>query len=984
MIGIANFFLLQLIYFFNVSLFINSFSVVQNSNIKISIIVPVYNVENYLHQSLESIINQSYKNIEIICINDGSTDNSLMILKEYEKKDKRIKVISQNNKGLAATKNVGMKVATGDYITFVDSDDFIDLNVYEKCIESIIKYKPDIVIYQILFENSKDQRIIESKIYINDSLSAINNFKVFPSSCNKVFKKTLLENVYFIEDIKYAEDLLFRDMIFPKAKIIVLVPKISYHYRNIRIGSLENTLKTKTKINALLKGAKYLFNYYKQNKYYEFMEYIFEKWIRNIYNSIKSLKKTDSKYIYSIQVLDFFDLSLKNYINVPLSENRKNIINYFKEIKMKGPKISVILPFNNNNEKYIIKFLNNILNQSFEDLEIICVKYGNTNDSIDILNEYTKIDKRLVIVYENIKEIGEARNLGILLAKGEYLSFLDINNFFENNFFKELIDEIDITHSDILIYRYEIYNQTSDLFYIDNYSYEVIWPYKFINYTFLPNNLFDIFGLFIWNKLFKLSFIKNNQIFFNNNSESCLLFMDLSMIKTNKISLLDKTLIFYNKSLNDNIENKKDILGYFDDLIKLKVILKRENIFNILSESYNHHIQNVYIKTINQSKYNKYLHQEIKKEKYKEFRDVINVIDLTNNEEKNIENIIKNTNDLFEAKISVIIPIYNSKDYLEDCLNSILSQTLKEIEIICINDGSTDNSLEIIQHIVDKDYRVKIINQTNKGPSEVRNIGIKYARGEYIFFMDSDDYLDKNSLLELYYTAKQNNLDILYFEAEQFNNSKNLNNQNIESSKKQNNNKKKIYKGIYLFIKMEKKKYNISPCLQIIKKEFYEKNKFKFYPGILFEGRLFFITSILQAERTSYINKAFYKMRIHSNSMTKNKLNIIELYSYLIIYCEIQKLTEKLFFIENAQKFILKDIKKLENDILRIYSNIKEDAIKSKLNKKLTIYQKIQLNKILQIKTIQNIENNLSNIKSYLSHIKLISLLITCLLIYYI
>ena len=983
MLGITNYFLLQLLYFFNVILFINSNSSIQNSNIKISIIVPVYNVENYLRQSLESIINQTYINLEIICVNDGSTDNSLMILKEYEKKDKRIKVISQNNKGLAGTKNVGMKIATGDYITFVDSDDYIDLNVYEKCIESIIKYKPDIVVYQIHFEKSKKQRIIKGKIYINDSLSAIKNNKVFPSSCNKVFKKKLLENEYFMEDIKYAEDLLFRDMIFPKASIIVLVPKISYHYRNIRIGSLENSLKIKTKINAFIKGINYLFKYYKKNNYYEFMEYIFEKWIKNIYNAIRSLKKTDCKYMYSVQVLDFFDFSLKNYIKNSLSENRKNIINYFREIKKRGPRLSVILPFHNNNEKYIEKFLNNILNQSFEDFEIICVKYGNSSDSIDILNEYIKIDKRLVILHENIKEIGEARNLGILHAKGEYLSFLSIENFFENNFYKELINEIDTTHSDILIYRYEIYNQTSDLFYIDNYSYEVIWPDKFINYTFIQNKLFDIFGLFIWNKLFKLSFIKNNQIFFNNNSESCLLFMDLSMIKTNKISLLDKTLIFYNNSLNYNLENKKDILGYFDDLIELKVILKRENIFKILSDSYKQHIQNVYIKTINQSKYNKYLYQEIKKGKYKEFGDLIDKIDITNDEEKNIENILKNTFYLFDPKISVIIPIYNAKDYLEDCLNSILNQTLKEIEIICINDGSTDNSLEIIQHIVEKDYRVKIINQTNKGPPESRNIGIKYAKGEYLFFMDSDDYLDKNSLLELYYTAKKNNLDILYFESELFNDSKNLNNQNIESSKKQNNNEK-IYKGIDLFIKMEKKKYNISPCLQIIKKKFYEKIKFSFYPGILFEGRLFFLTSILQAERTSYINKVFYKIRIHSNSMIKNKINIIELYSYLIIYCEIQKLTEKLLFIEKAKNFILKDLKKLENDILRIYSNNKEEVIKSKLNQKLTIFQKVQLNKILLFNTIQNAENNLINIKSYLSHIKLMGLIITCLLIYYI
>ena len=381
------------------------------------------------------------------------------------------------------------------------------------------------------------------------------------------------------------------------------------------------------------------------------------------------------------------------------------------------------------------------------------------------------------------------------------------------------------------MYHYELYNETSNSFYIDNYSYEVIWPKKFINYTFIPNKLFDIFGLYLWNKLFKLSFIKQNHLIFNNNSDSCLLFIDLSMIKTNKISLLDKTVIFYNN--NYNIDNKKDILDYYDDLIKLKSILNRENIFNILSESYKHHVENVCNKTFYQSKYNLEIYEELKKEKYNELGiDVIlknNIKLIKNNNDKINESILNNNFDLFIPKISVIIPIYNTANYLNDSLKSILKQTLKEIEIICINDGSTDNSLELIQYIVEKDIRVKIINQTNKGPSEVRNIGIKYAKGEFLLFLDSDDYLDKNSLLELYSISKKYNLDILYFEYEPFNDIKQLNNQNIESSKKENNNVR-IYKGIDLFIQMEKKKYNISPCLQIIKKEFYEKNKFVFYP----------------------------------------------------------------------------------------------------------------------------------------------------------
>ncbi len=146
----------------------------------------------------------------------------------------------------------------------------------------------------------------------------------------------------------------------------------------------------------------------------------------------------------------------------------------------------------------------------------------------------------------------------------------------------------------------------------------------------------------------------------------------------------------------------------------------------------------------------------------------------------------------------------------------------------------------------------------------------------------------------------------------------------------------------------------------------------------------FFLTSILQAERTSYINKNLYKFRIHSNSMMKNKSKLIELYSYLIIYCEILKLTEKIIFNEEVKNFLLKDIKKLENNILSIYSNNNDNEIISILTQKLTIYQNIQLNKILQIKTIEYLGNNLNKNKTNNSLFKIINFIFTSLLIIFI
>ena len=114
---------------------------------KISIIVPVYNVEKYLKECLDSLINQTLEDIEIICINDGSTDNSLAILEEYQKKDSRIKVFSQKNQGVSAARNLGIEKATGEYLTFLDSDDRLELNTCEILYKETIAKNSDFLFF---------------------------------------------------------------------------------------------------------------------------------------------------------------------------------------------------------------------------------------------------------------------------------------------------------------------------------------------------------------------------------------------------------------------------------------------------------------------------------------------------------------------------------------------------------------------------------------------------------------------------------------------------------------------------------------------------------------------------------------------------------------------------------------------------------------------------------------------------------------------
>ncbi len=130
-----------------------------NNNISISIVVPVYNVEKYLRQCLDSIINQTFKDFECIC-DDGSTDKSLSILQEYANKDNRIKIISQKNIGLAGARNTALSVASGKYVLFVDSDDYIDINLCEALYKDAVKYNSDIAFAERLdFYDTKEKNV---------------------------------------------------------------------------------------------------------------------------------------------------------------------------------------------------------------------------------------------------------------------------------------------------------------------------------------------------------------------------------------------------------------------------------------------------------------------------------------------------------------------------------------------------------------------------------------------------------------------------------------------------------------------------------------------------------------------------------------------------------------------------------------------------------------------------------------------------------
>lgn len=217
-------------------------------NIKVSIVVPVYNVESYLDRCLTSLTNQTLKEIEIILVDDESPDNSLKICNQWAEKDKRIKVIHKKNEGLGLTRNAGMRVAQGEYVAFVDSDDFVEVDMFKQLYEECQKHKLDCIYSEFNVDEYPGFRVVlrPEKLYngkeeveqlrldiVGSEPSFISGVKYHCSSCKGLYSRSLIKenNIFFNSERVYiSEDLLFNLDFLHFANRVKIVPMQFYHY----------------------------------------------------------------------------------------------------------------------------------------------------------------------------------------------------------------------------------------------------------------------------------------------------------------------------------------------------------------------------------------------------------------------------------------------------------------------------------------------------------------------------------------------------------------------------------------------------------------------------------------------------------------------------------------------------------------------------------------------------------------------------------
>ena len=213
----------------------------------ITIIVPVYNIENYLHQCIDSLLAQTYSNLEIILVDDGSKDNSGKICDDYAFVDSRIRVIHKSNGGLSDARNIGLSLAMGEYIGFVDSDDWIDPDMYELLLNSAIETGSYITVcgYYREYVNQKLECCSKKKVYTQEEALSklLVNIELQSHAVTKLYRKFLWDNIEFPVG-KFYEDVLTTYKLFLRTNSVSVIDKCCYHYRQ-RIGSITNNFECK-------------------------------------------------------------------------------------------------------------------------------------------------------------------------------------------------------------------------------------------------------------------------------------------------------------------------------------------------------------------------------------------------------------------------------------------------------------------------------------------------------------------------------------------------------------------------------------------------------------------------------------------------------------------------------------------------------------------------------------------------------------------
>ena len=795
----------------------------------ISIIVPIYNVEEYLRECLDSIQKQTYPNFECIMVNDGSTDNSKQIAEEYLV-DSRFTLINQSNQGLSSARNTGISHIREEstFISFVDSDDYIYPDFLETLIEHI---EDDVDIIEGMIEFFHDEIKVdnvshnfEKKILISKDSKlgelALNELRVnvFP----KLFRKSLLTEDFFPKGWIFEDLAVVPELVSHSGKWIKL-PKVIYGYR-IRPNSITTKEFSEEKLD-IFKILEKFDSYFKDE------------------SDVTKLLVEKIKYLH----LNYHDIEFvpenSQYKQLYKKEKQK-ILSKIADYENKAL-ISIIVPIYNV-EEYLRECLDSIQKQTYQKFECIMVNDGSTDNSKQIAEEYL-VDSRFKLINQSNQGLSSARNTGIkhLSANSSFVSFVDSDDYIHSTFLEKMTAQIE-EGVDIIEGLFEHYHDGNIYYFPQSEPHKValettVEKLKCLALEKIRNSSC---GKLIRREMLHGSFFPEGWIF------EALAVVPEFVTSSNKWVKIQETVYTY------RIRENSIITSSFSekDLDIFKIFEKFDYFFKDESRNIKIWVEKLKLLHIN------YRSEKVPTQYIERYQ-------------KEKEKILSQIEEYEKGElISIIVPIYNVENYLRHCLESIQNQTYQNFECLLINDGSSDNSAEICREYVEKDSRFRYFEKENGGVSSARNLGIERSKGQYITFIDSDDWVDSDYLELLYMKINEYNADLAVLTYKQYS----MNDGCFYLHVWEQDYYEKYYTGNELLNSLPNLEnydstFNVS-WGKLFKRNFLETATFN-EQRIMGEDLEFNFKIFLQIKSCIYLNKALYNFRQHHLSTRARKIS---------------------------------------------------------------------------------------------------------------
>lgn len=689
---------------------------------KVSILVPVFNMEKYLRQSLYSITNQSLDDIQIICINDGSTDGSLEILEDFAKNDNRIEIISKSNSGYGHSMNLGLEAAKGEYVGIVEPDDFVDQDMFKTLYELAETHDADVV--KCNFYSHADGMAVEDDVFVEylegcdyDTLLIPRRydpiFLTAPSTCTAVYRRSLLEenHVRYLETPGASfQDTFFNYQILALANSMYLTREAFHHYR-INEGS---SVLSPGKIFCVCEEYDAIWKHAEgYPEVYDDLKYRIPRAQYGTY--LWNLERLAPKVQYR-----FYERFVETFEKL----NAKNLLN----------------------EEFFDEYTWGRLHDMLSNPQLYFAEnYGPVN-----------VDKSVLVLASSaaLKSLGNVAAIlkGVLPPDSEVFFQPDASNGSNVSVGPDIID---------MDPRFHEIGSISTRGAICGIRLEDFRGSE-ITLVHLRRNLSTKKSLAAFAELLAKS-MQSNQRFMSD--EIALGSWKRDALQKSGLPIWEPLLFadYYSNELPEMPSPVQEWLVNADGCAGCANLPDAREMNDSFVKLYDYALTQ--IPETNYEARKSYFALFSKLWKLVQFEyDCLNYDDRLQFGEKpspsQCPELVYRTSialDTDRASINVIIPVYNVAEYLSECLDSVLKQDVDGLHVICVNDASTDSSLDILERYSDSHDNVTVVSQFNGGAGSARNRGIELSRSEYLAFIDPDDYYTDNTALRALLNAAQEN-----------------------------------------------------------------------------------------------------------------------------------------------------------------------------------------------------------------------------------